>query len=112
MSAALFLHKYLARTIIIPMAFCRIEYLNEFRFKFNSKSVTVNHFCLTAPVEVIYERLRKRGTHPSSDEGRWIYSRVEKCCLAHLAPEFSQHIKTDEKSAIEIAEEIIEKIYL
>ena len=107
---ALMIHNSLERTIIIPMTFCKLEYLNQLRFVLLHHA-EVHHFCLIAPVEVIYERLRKRGVHSSSAEGQWVYPRTTRCCKVHRTPEFYRHIDTNGKSPSEVADDILEKIH-
>jgi predicted kinase len=108
---ALILHKTLGRTIIIPMAFCKLEYLNQIRSRLLRGGVAIHHFCLTAPVEVIHERLRKRGVNPLSAEGQWVYPRAARCCETHIAPEFGKHINTNNKLPSEVADDILENIW-
>lgn len=109
---ALMLHKTTGRTIIIPMAFSKLEYLNQIRSQLLHSGVAVHHFCLTAPVGVIHERLRKRGVNPSSVEGQWVYPRAARCCEMHTAPEFNKHINTNKRSPGEVADDISERIHV
>jgi thymidylate kinase len=104
------LKKITNRTIIIPMTFSNLDYLNQIRCKLLNKSITVRHLCLTAPVEVVYERLRKRGVNSASPEGAWIYPRAARCCEIHTAAEFGEHINTMERSPVEIADDIWKRI--
>jgi thymidylate kinase len=107
---ALTINKTAKRTIIVPMAFCKLKYLNQIRSELLGGKAAVHHFCLTAPVEVIYERLEKRGVDPASIDGRWIYARVAGCCEIHSAAEFGKHIETNERTPDEIADEILKTI--
>ncbi len=108
--AALTLHRIAGRTIIIPMAFCKLEYLNQVRSRLTHSGVAVQHFCLTASIEIIHERLRKRGVSPSTAEGQWVYPRAARCCEVHAAPEFGEHIDTNNRSPGEIADDISERV--
>ncbi len=107
---ALALDKITSRTVIVPMTFSNLEYLNRIRSKLLSKDITVRHFCLTASVETVYERLKIRGVDSSSPEGMWIYPRAAKCCEIHRASEFGEHIDTNKRLPGEIADDIRKRI--
>lgn len=107
---AVLLHKIGRRTVIMPMTFSNLAYLNQIRFAFLRDGITVHHFCLTASVEVVQKRLMERGVSPSSAAGKWVYPRATYCCKVHSAPEFSQHITTDERLPSAVADEILERI--
>jgi hypothetical protein len=105
------IHKIGGRTIIIPMAFSNLAYLDQIRSDLSRKEIKVHHFCLTAPLDVIHERLWKRGLAPSSAEGLWVYRRAAECCDVHARPEFSVHVNTVERLPVSIAEEILRQIW-
>lgn len=107
---ALALNKNTSRTIIVPMTFSNLDYLNQIRSELLDKNITVRHVCLTAPVEVVYERLGKRGVNSATPEGAWIYPRAARCCEIHTAAEFGEHINTNERSPAEIADDIWKRI--
>jgi predicted kinase len=91
--------------IVVPMAFSKVEYLQEIRSAIGRFEPRVLHFCLVAPVEVVHERLRLRGADPV--RAAWEYRRATECCIAHKSEEFARHIATADRDADEIAEELL-----
>jgi len=111
-STVSWINKITSRTIIVPMTFSDLDYLNQIRSKLLHKGITVYHVCLTASVNVVYERLKKRGVSSSSPEGVWIYPRAAKCCEVHAASEFDEHINTNERLPSEVANDIWKRIQI
>ncbi|MEG4319305.1 MULTISPECIES: AAA family ATPase [unclassified Microcoleus] len=107
---ALSLDKIGFKTIIIPMTFSNLDYLNQIRSAFVDNGIAVRHFCLTASVEVVRDRLMRRGVNASSAAGKWVYPRAEYCCEIHAKPEFREHIVTDENLPSDVADDIIDRI--
>ena len=97
------------KTVIVPMAFSNASYLGEFLSHFRGRAVPTLHFCLTAPHRAVLERLqgRERQRRPT----QWQLRRSAECCEAHDAPEFAEHIATADHSALEVANEISERIH-
>jgi predicted kinase len=58
--------------VIIPMTFSNADYLNEIRVGLSRSGHPVLHFCLTAPLDVIRERLTRRGE--PMGEPRWAWA--------------------------------------
>ncbi len=56
--------------VIIPMTFSNVDYLNAIRLALSRSGQPVLHFCLTAPLDVIRERLTSRGEPMGSRGGR------------------------------------------
>ncbi len=105
--SAFFLKRITRRTVIVPMTYSNSDYLNQLRQGLIRKRIAVQHFCLVAPIEVVRERLKKRGTTDTTHDGQWIYPQAAKCCIVHKATEFRQHIDTEKLTPQEIADEII-----
>jgi hypothetical protein len=104
--AVRFAHRFRA-TIIVPMAFTNLAYLEDFLAYLRSCGVSTRHFCLTAPHALVLERLaarEKRGPTP------WQLRRSAECCDAHRAPEFAEHVPTAGRSAHEVAKEIANRV--
>jgi hypothetical protein len=96
------------RTVIVPMAFSNAAYLDEVVTPLRHGGVYTLHFCLTAPYQVVLQRLRAR-------EGRrgpsaWQLRRSEECCVAHQGPEFAEHVPAAERSAVDLARYLAERI--
>jgi hypothetical protein len=94
--------------VIVPMTFSNRFYLGEFQRGIGARGIQTFHFCLTAPHEVVLERLRRR-------EGRrgpspWQLRRSAECCIAHQSPDFAIHIGTEGRTPEQIAEDIVRRI--
>lgn len=109
---AVSLHKIRYQTVIIPMTFSNLNYLNQIRSAFLHNSIVVRHFCLTASVDIVHDRLMKRGVSPSSVVGQWVYPRATYCCQIHAKSEFREHIATDDTSPNDIVDYILEHLCL
>jgi hypothetical protein len=80
----------LAPTVIVPMAFSDQGYLDEVQRGAEAFDPHVYHFCLIAPLSVVQQRLRARGSDPVSHA--WEYRRAAECCAAHQDQRFLRHI--------------------
>jgi len=92
--------------IIIPMAFSNSVYLDEVRTGLGKSGRPVLHFCLTAPIEVVRERLTARGEPQSDPAWSWVHRRAAECCEAHQASAFATHVPTDKCSPTVIAAQL------
>ena len=101
-----FAHRF-RTTIIVPMAFSNLSYLNGFLSHLRGRGIPTLHFCLVAPYAVVLERMRNRQKDGPTP---WQIRRSAECCDAHGAPEFAEHIPTAGRSAIEIANEIAARV--
>jgi len=101
------LHRITRRNIIVPMAYSNLDYVNQLRLGLIKKGIAIHRFCLVAPIEVVHERLKKRGTIATTEEGKWVYPRVSKCCAVHKDPEFNQQIDTEKLTPQETTDEIV-----
>ncbi len=90
--------------VIVPMAFSNAAYLEEIRVGIGRFEPRLFHFCLTAPVEVVHERLRCRGAE------EWAYRRASECCRAHERSEFAVHVATAGRDPEDIASEILRAV--
>jgi predicted kinase len=94
------------RTVIIPMAFTNLDYLEGFA-RTLAKTAPVERFCLVAPIEVIRERLVSR----AAGEGRKHLTEFEQrrsleCAMVHgTSPAYGLPLDACRKPEI-IAEEI------
>ena len=92
--------------IIIPMAFSNRAYLDEVCSGIAKFHRPVLHFCLTAPIEVVRERLTARGEPQGDPAWSWVHRRAAECCVAHQSPAFAMHIPADRGSPAMIAAEL------
>jgi hypothetical protein len=49
----------------------------------------VLHFCLVAPLELVRERLARRGEPVEEVRWAWVHRRAAECCAVHAGPEFA-----------------------
>ena len=81
-------------TVIIPMTFTDLRYLEEVRLGLTRDRQPVRHFCLTAPLEVVRARLAERGEAIADEQWTWVHRRAAECCTAHTGPAFAEHVAT------------------
>jgi predicted kinase len=97
--------------VIVPMAFSEPTYLHEVRSGLAASGRPVLHFCLTASLEVIRERLAARGEPVCDPKWSWVHRRALECCAAHQAPIFSVHLPTEGRSPATIAADLARRIH-
>jgi predicted kinase len=100
----------LRSTVVIPMAFDRLDHLDEIRTGIAAIDPNVRHFCLTAPLATVHQRLRRRGAHAGDPRAAWMYRRAAECVAAHAAAAFAVHVPTEGRSAEEVAGLILERL--
>lgn len=92
--------------VIIPMAFSNSGYLDEVRAGLARSRQPVLHFCLTAPVEVVRERLTARGEPLGDPAWSWVHRRAAECCEAHQSSDFATHVPTEKRPPTLIAAQL------
>lgn len=95
------------QNVIVPMAFSNLSYLHEVREGLARFAPEVRHFCLVAPVDVVNERIRLRGGGSNDRDLQWQYRRAAECCAVHSNAEFAEQIAVGDKTADQIAEQLI-----
>lgn len=95
------------KTVIIPMAFTDTGYLDEIRNGLARSGRPVLHFCLTAPLPIVRQRLAQRGEPLEDSRWSWVHRRAAECCEAHRHPDFALQIDTEKLSADEVAGAIV-----
>jgi len=88
-------------TVIVPMAFTRVDYLHEIREGAVRSDGDVRHVCLVAPLAVVEQRLAARGGVTA-----WQRRRAAECCAAHGAAAFAEQIDAAGRTAEAVAEAI------
>ena len=101
-----FAHRFRG-TIVVPMAFSNLSYLNGFLSHLRGRGIPTLHFCLVAPYAVVLERMRSRQEDGPTP---WQLRRSAECCDAHGAPEFAEQISTVGRSAEDVAREIAARV--
>lgn len=97
-------------TVIIPMAFSNLAYLDEIRHGLVLTGRPVRHFCLTAPLEVVQQRLAGRGHAVDDPKCAWVHRRAIECVEAHRSTQFVEHVPTESRSPAEIARQIVARL--
>jgi hypothetical protein len=87
--------------IVVPMAFSNAQYLREISDGIRRFEPRVHHVCLTAPLDVVNERLRGRGAEP------WAYRRAAECCIAHRQSAFDVRLPTEGRTPEAVAAEVL-----
>jgi hypothetical protein len=92
-------------TVLVPMAFTNLAYLDELLSGARVADPCVRHFCLTAPLDVVERRLAGRGGVTA-----WQRRRAAECCAAHGDAAFAEHVETARRTADEVAGEIASRL--
>ncbi|HZF31595.1 MAG TPA: AAA family ATPase [Gammaproteobacteria bacterium] len=98
----------LRRTVVVPMAFSNTSYLDQFLAGVRRHDSETFHFCLTAPLCAVRERLERRETRRGATA--WQLRRSDECCLAHRRPEFAEHVATEHRTPQAVAEHILSRV--
>jgi len=98
----------LRRVVVVPMAFSNATYLHQFLNAVRREDGDTFHFCLTAPLAVVRERLISREARCGPTE--WQLRRSAECCEAHRGPDFAELVATEGRSPREVAADILERI--
>jgi predicted kinase len=96
--------------VIIPMAFSEVAYLEEVRSGLAVSGHPVLHFCLTAPLEVIRQRLTDRGEPIGEARWAWVHRRAAECCLAHQDSLFATHVPTESRPPAVVAADLAARV--
>ena len=92
--------------LIVPMTLANASYLHCIWDGIRRVDASVYHFCLTASRATIHRRLAQRG----DKEGSWPFLQTDRCLESLQSPEFAVHIDTEQRTAEEVAREIIERV--
>lgn len=92
-------------TVLVPMGISNESVLEALMRRSQRFDPDVRHYCLTAPLSVVHDRLRSRGSLPMKNP--WEYRRAEECCEAHQREFFEVHVDTTGRSVDRIAETIL-----
>jgi hypothetical protein len=96
--------------VIIPIAFSRRDYFDEFIQGIEPLDSERRVFCLKADLATIKKRLVGRGTRIEGPGTEWIARRIIECVEAHNDPHFGEPVDTENRSAHEVAEDIIKRL--
>lgn len=101
------LRKQYRRTLIVPMTLANPSYFCEIKTGLAQLDPELYHFCLTASVATIHARLTNRG----DVAGNWAFQQTVRCVEALQAPEFQEHIDTEQQNAQDVVQIILSRIH-
>jgi chloramphenicol 3-O-phosphotransferase len=96
--------------VIVPMTFSSRDYLGEVVTDLNQRGDGPRLFCLIADLETVQQRLAERKLEPASREAVWIDRRIRECVSAHRDSYFGESIDTKNRTAREVAEDILQRL--
>ncbi len=99
------LYRQYERPLIVPMTLVNCSYLAAIRSGFEAVA-PVYHFCLTAPLPVVQQRLLDRGDGP----GTWPWEKAAQCVPVLEDNHYQEHISTEDRTVGEIATSILERV--
>jgi len=99
------------RTLVVPMTLWYEPYFHEIISGLKQFEPDLFHFCLTANVQTIFERVEGRRSEHTQEAYSWICQRVEGCVDAFQSPIFAMHIETEKRIPDEIATEILHNLH-
>lgn len=91
-------------TLVVPMAISEERYLREIREGIERYGIETRHFCLVAPLEVVEQRLLKRGA--TREKNEWEFRRAAECCRVHGSTGFSVQVDASTLPPSELASQI------
>jgi hypothetical protein len=100
----------LRRTVIVPMAFSRLDSLHEILHGVRRFDDDVRHFCLVAPLPVVLERIARRGGSLAPAALAWQARRAQECCAAHGSAGFAEHVPAADQTPEQIASRITARL--
>jgi len=96
--------------VIVPMALSRRDYFDEVIMGIEPLDSELRVFCLKASLATIKKRLVERGTEVEGPGTEWIARRISECVEAHNDPHFGESVDTENRSAHDVAEDIIKRL--
>lgn len=100
------LRKQYQRTLIVPMTLAYLPYFQEIKRGLAQFDPNLHHFCLTASVTTIHERLARRG----DAEGAWSFQQTARCVQAFQSSEFQEQIDTEQNDPETIVNIILSRV--
>jgi hypothetical protein len=105
------LFRLLARgPLIVPMTFSSRAYFEEVTSGVARHDPELRAFCLRAGLATVRRRLAGRGDRVEGRGSEWVARRIVECADAHRNPHFGEPVDTEDRTAPEVAQEIIERL--
>jgi hypothetical protein len=103
--AALSLDRHYDGPVIVPMTLWRTDYFDEIVGGLRSAGARVAHFTVMASRATLLERIS------GTEEGKgWRLEHVDQCLDSLAAKRFAEHIPTDHRSIVEVADAITARL--
>ena len=96
--------------VIVPMTFSSRAYFDWVVMNLKRLDAELRVFCLKASLATIRRRLVGRRTKIEGPGSEWIARRIVECVEAHRDPHFGEPVDTEDRSALEVAEDIFKKL--
>ena len=96
--------------VSVPMTFSNREYFAEVMTGVKRLDPELRSFCLRASLPTVRRRLLERGSKIEGAGSEWIARRIEECADAHRDSQFGEPVDTEDRTALEVAEDIIKRL--
>jgi broad-specificity NMP kinase len=96
--------------VLVPMTFTSRDYFDEVVTDLVSRGIAPRTFCLRASLGTIEKRLENRKLDPKGREKLWLTRRIRECVEAHQDFYFGDPVDTDNRSAQEVADDILQRL--
>ena len=96
--------------VIVPMTFTHRAYFDEVVSGVERFDAELRVFCLRASLETVRSRIVVRGDAVEGPGSEWIARRIVECAEAHRDPHFGEPVETEDRSAREVADEILTRL--
>ena len=101
---------FASTAVIVPMTFTRRAYFDEVVKGFSRLDPELRVFCLKASLPTVKTRLVARGTRIEGTGAEWIARRIVECAEAHRDPHFGEPVDTEDRTALEVAQDIATRL--
>ncbi len=100
--------------VIVPMTLVDADYFDEIVGGLMGRGVDVRHYALTASVDTIHARLRRRvrAVRVLGADEAWAMQQADRCVTALREKRFATHVPTDNRTVVEVVEFIASHAHL
>ncbi|MFZ2238160.1 MAG: AAA family ATPase [Gordonia amarae] len=100
--------------VIVPMTLVDADYFDEVVGGLMGRGVDVRHYALTASVDTIHARLRRRvrAVRVLGADEAWAMQQADRCVTALREKRFATHVPTDNRTVVEVVEFIASHAHL
>jgi len=92
--------------VIVPMTLIDPGYFTQIVGRLRDAGHNVRHFALLAERTTVLHRLSRRGLGFGLKREQWAVDRLDECLARLHAPEFADHIHTDQQTVSQVADSI------